>query len=137
MRSLARKTATIGATLALAVSGAVLVASPASAATSCYASSCTGKDPATTTCANDAITVSTNGDLELRYSPSCRAAWARDRNAVPGESVGIQNHPGQESDYSTFTSSGGAIWSMMDNDKDIQSQASSAGSKGFYRTGWY
>ncbi len=75
--------------------------------------------------------------MELRYSPSCRAAWARDRNAVSGESVSIQNHPGQDGDYSTVTYSGGPIWSMMDNDKDIQSQASSSSTNGFYRTGWY
>ncbi|MFD5461566.1 DUF2690 domain-containing protein [Kitasatospora sp. NPDC127059] len=137
MRSITRKAATIGATLALAVSGAMLAAGPASAATSCYASSCTGLDPATTTCANDAITVSTDGPLELRYSPSCRAAWARDRNAVAGESVSIQNHAGQDADYSTFTYSGGAIWSAMDNDAGIQSQASSHGSNGVHRTGWY
>ncbi|MFJ9610167.1 DUF2690 domain-containing protein [Kitasatospora sp. NPDC101176] len=137
MRSVTRKAATIGATLALALSGAVLAAAPASAATSCYASSCTGLDPANTTCANDAITVSTDGPLELRYSPSCRAAWARDRNAVPGENVAVQNHPGQSADYSTTTYSGGAIWSAMVNDKDIQSQASSTSTKGWYRTGWY
>ncbi|MFF2073874.1 DUF2690 domain-containing protein [Kitasatospora sp. NPDC058162] len=138
MRSLTRKAATAGATLVLAMSGALLAAGPASAATSCYASSCTGKDPATTTCANDAITVSTDGDLELRYSPSCRAAWARDRNADAGESVSIKNHPGQDNDYSTFTASGGAIWSAMDNDANIQSQATSnGGHKGYHETGWY
>ncbi|MFJ8472552.1 DUF2690 domain-containing protein [Kitasatospora sp. NPDC094011] len=137
MRSLTRKAATVGATLALAMSGAVLAAAPASAATSCYASSCTGLDPATTTCANDAVTVSTDGNLELRYSPSCRAAWARDKYAVAGESVSVRNHQGDSWDYSTFTYSGGSIWSAMVNDKDIQSQAHSSGTNGSHQTGWY
>ncbi|MER7845019.1 DUF2690 domain-containing protein [Kitasatospora sp. NPDC096077] len=137
MRSLTRKAATVGATLALAMSGAVLAAAPASAATSCYASSCTGLDPATTTCANDAVTVSTDGNLELRYSPSCRAAWARDKYAVVGESVSVRNHQGDSWDYSTVTYSGGSIWSAMVNDKDIQSQAHSSGTNGSHQTGWY
>jgi hypothetical protein len=61
----------------------------ANAATSCYASSCTGLVAANTTCVNDAEVVSraniydvTNtvvidGYVQLKYSPSCRAAWAR------------------------------------------------------------
>ncbi|MFJ4187198.1 DUF2690 domain-containing protein [Kitasatospora sp. NPDC089509] len=137
MRSLTRKAATVGATLALAMSGAVLAAVPASAATSCYASSCTGLDPATTTCANDAVTVLTDGPLELRYSPSCRAAWARDQHAVPGESVSIRNHQGDYWDYGTTNYGGGNTWSAMVNDKDIQSQAHSNGTNGTHQTGWY
>ncbi|WP_043663205.1 DUF2690 domain-containing protein [Streptomyces xylophagus] len=66
--------------LVLAAAGTA-IATPASAA-GCYGSSCEGKDPAAY-CQSDAITPS-NGAVwlgpayvELRYSPSCRAAWAR------------------------------------------------------------
>ena len=61
-------------------------ASQANAATSCYASSCTGLAAASTTCVNDAeIIYSVNiivqgyasGNVQLKYSPSCRATWAR------------------------------------------------------------
>jgi Protein of unknown function (DUF2690) len=61
-------------------------AAPASAATSCYASSCTGLVAADTTCVNDAEVVKQAniyygstiiGNIELKYSPSCRATWAR------------------------------------------------------------
>ncbi|MFD6983661.1 hypothetical protein ACFWAX_23570, partial [Streptomyces sp. NPDC059956] len=52
---------------ALLVTG--LIAAPtASAATSCYAASCNGLNPANTICQNDARTVSTGafGSMELR-----------------------------------------------------------------------
>jgi hypothetical protein len=61
-------------------------ASQANAATSCYATSCTGLAAASTTCVNDAeVIYSVNivhdstvvGNIQLRYSPSCRATWAR------------------------------------------------------------
>jgi hypothetical protein len=61
-------------------------AAPASAATTCYASSCTGKLAANTTCVNDAEVVEQAniyygstiiGNIQLKYSPSCRATWAR------------------------------------------------------------
>ncbi|MFD7454292.1 DUF2690 domain-containing protein [Kitasatospora sp. NPDC059827] len=137
MRSRIRKAATIGATLALAMSGAVLAAAPASAATSCYASSCNGLDPASTTCANDAITVSTNTTLELRYSPSCRAAWGRIKQyTIPGETVKVTNSIGQS--YSTTTATGHVtIWSPMVNDKDLKSTARDETSNGWQETDSY
>ncbi|WP_405435357.1 YjfA family protein [Streptomyces avidinii] len=56
-------------------------ASAAAAAPSCVGSACNGKNPAGTTCQNDARTVAESRDpmgaMELRYSPSCRAAWGR------------------------------------------------------------
>ncbi|MGW7544403.1 DUF2690 domain-containing protein [Streptomyces sp. NPDC054770] len=75
-----RNWATTLTVLALAAAGTA-IATPANAA-GCYGSTCEGKDPATY-CQSDAITPS-NGAIwlgsayvELRYSPSCRAAWAR------------------------------------------------------------
>jgi hypothetical protein len=54
--------------------------------TSCYASSCTGLAAASTTCVDDAEIIYTTdiydgstlvGNIELKYSPSCRTTWAR------------------------------------------------------------
>ncbi|MGW2373192.1 MULTISPECIES: DUF2690 domain-containing protein [Kitasatospora] len=135
MRSIARKTITAGATLVLAMSGAVLAAGPASAATNCYASGCNGLDPAATTCADDAVTVSTSGSLELRYSPSCRAAWGRDRYSVPGELLTVTNSAGQS--YGVSSPSGGPLWTRMVNDADLTSQAKDTTANGWERTGSY
>lgn len=70
----------------LAALSVVSAPTPASAAT-CYAGSCTGKDPRATGCDRDATnlgarnlyssTGSQVGKVELRYSQACRAAWAR------------------------------------------------------------
>ena len=60
----------------------------AHAATSCSGSSCTGLLAANTTCASDAVveeqtniveggTSTVIGNIQLKYSPSCRATWAR------------------------------------------------------------
>jgi hypothetical protein len=80
-----RRAARIGWTLAascLAVAAAVIVpAGPASAAV-CDGVSCNGQDPNQAGCAGDAINaappvVDQGVTLELRYSPSCHANWAR------------------------------------------------------------
>jgi hypothetical protein len=62
----------------------VLVANvpEAQAATSCYASTCTGKLAANTTCVSDGevveqANIGSIGYVQLKYSPSCRATWAR------------------------------------------------------------
>lgn len=60
-------------------------ASPATAAGSCYRLSCDYKDPQSTGCSADAYNLAevthhhTWGSIriEVRYSPSCQAAWAR------------------------------------------------------------
>ena len=74
------------------LTGVLSLASAGSAsAATCDAASCAGRSPVGTTCANDARTldsfnlVSGEGGsygnvkwkVELRYSPSCRASWAR------------------------------------------------------------
>lgn len=67
----------------------------ADAATTCYEGGCNGQAAANTTCANDAeVIYSVNiyrasvleGYLELKYSPSCRAAWARVISYLPNGS---------------------------------------------------
>jgi hypothetical protein len=84
MRKLLRMAVIIGSTVA----ALMLVPTSASAAT-CYASSCTFKDPQATGCAADAFTaksaVRSGRTVELRYSPTCRAAWARLRNGQIGD----------------------------------------------------
>ncbi|MDH6553882.1 hypothetical protein M2160_007981 [Streptomyces sp. SAI-117] len=69
----------------LLAGGGLLAATPAqAAATACSGSACDGKDPAVY-CQGDARTVESTrlgqALLELRYSPSCRAAWGRISNA--------------------------------------------------------
>jgi hypothetical protein len=73
------------AAIALAMAPATAQAAPASLG-SCYASSCTGHPAASYTCVNDAeIIYSVNlydgskvvGNVQLKWSPSCHASWAR------------------------------------------------------------
>ncbi|MFI1801933.1 DUF2690 domain-containing protein [Streptomyces sp. NPDC020379] len=121
-----RHPAAIGAILALAIPGAVVAASPASAATSCYGSSCTGLDPSSTTCADDARTVEVGGgtgEIQLRYSPSCRAAWARLQWSRGSGYIKVDNDNG-DAYKATVTGSGKTnVFTLMVNDKDITSNA--------------
>ncbi|MFB8204179.1 DUF2690 domain-containing protein [Kitasatospora purpeofusca] len=80
------------ATAATALGG--LAAPSASAATpqvtaGCSALSCYALDPVDAGCGADAYTVeavsSAKGTIELRYSPSCRANWARISGASAGQ----------------------------------------------------
>ncbi|MFJ2785320.1 MULTISPECIES: DUF2690 domain-containing protein [unclassified Streptomyces] len=123
MNQLTRKLATVASSLALAASGLLLASSPASAATSCYGSSCNGLDPAATICQNDAQTVRTSAwGVELRYSPTCRAAWARKTSGGSLDtSIHVQNTQGTT--YSTYYGGSGSVWTRMVNDKDIQAWA--------------
>ncbi|MCP2257621.1 Protein of unknown function (DUF2690) [Streptoalloteichus tenebrarius] len=63
-------------------------------------------DPIAAGCNEDAYTVGSvntpQGFIELRYSPSCRANWARINNARPGEWVWVcvQNAEGQDREFS-------------------------------------
>ncbi|MFI1657652.1 DUF2690 domain-containing protein [Streptomyces sp. NPDC020472] len=125
MNTLTRKLATAGSALALAASGLLFASSPASAATSCYASSCQGLDPSTTICQNDARTVGTTQlwGVELRYSPTCRAAWARYPTFTPARlTIFVQRRDGNGF-YSTPTDASHAVWTPMVNDKDLLSRA--------------
>jgi hypothetical protein len=66
-----------------------VIGTPAAHAAACYGSGCDGLDPQATGCYADAITPAGAGTiwaggvkLELRYSPSCGANWAR---MTPGQ----------------------------------------------------
>lgn len=104
---------------ALAAIALISGASPASAATSCYGSSCTGLDPATTVCQTDARTVRTaDWGVELRYSPTCRAAWARKTSGASFDTV-IRVHNSQGASAGVYYGGNGTAYTAMVNDKDI------------------
>ncbi|MFD8974183.1 MULTISPECIES: DUF2690 domain-containing protein [Streptomyces] len=141
MKTLTRKLATVGSALAMAASSLLLASSPASAATSCYASSCQGLDPATTICQNDARTVGTTTpwDAELRYSPTCRAAWARFPTFTPARlTIWVQRSDGNGF-YAVKTSGSNAVWTQMVNDKDLLARACAEyeGMGSYNCTSWY
>ncbi|MFF0556866.1 DUF2690 domain-containing protein [Streptomyces sp. NPDC004266] len=116
---LTRKLATAASALGLAASGLLFASSPASAATSCYASSCTGLDPSTTVCQNDARTVRTaDWGVELRYSPTCRAAWARKTSGGSLDTeIRVRNSAGDT--HGVYYGGWGTVYTAMVNDKDI------------------
>lgn len=73
-----------GASLALATSVALAPVGHAdTVAVTCYGDYCSGQDPTTTGCDQDAVTlesvpISTGaGQLDLRWSPTCKTNWAR------------------------------------------------------------
>ncbi|MGW7446645.1 DUF2690 domain-containing protein [Kitasatospora sp. NPDC054795] len=77
-----------------------LAAPTASAATtqvtaSCYGSSCNGQDPIDMGCNTDAYMVesawSEYGTIELRYSSSCKANWARLSGGAKGQWFWVEN----------------------------------------------
>lgn len=138
----------VGMTVLLAVvAGMLAVATPASAATrgseqtvqACSGSACDGRDPAVY-CQSDARTVESirlgQALLELRYSPGCRAAWARISNAgyntynqfTPWATV-HRNSDGRE--YTCYVPRNGtSCYSRMVNDANVTSYA-----KGEFDTG--
>jgi hypothetical protein len=80
--------ATIAILSASNTATATAVPPPANAAAGCYRSGCNGQDPQAMGCGNDAYNKASfryaGGNqflqgalLELRYSPSCDAAWVR------------------------------------------------------------
>lgn len=65
---------------------AITIPANATSAPDCYGGSCEGKDPSTTNCVDDAITImrygardegGAYGTVELRYSPKCHSNWNR------------------------------------------------------------
>ncbi|MFB7619383.1 DUF2690 domain-containing protein [Kitasatospora sp. NPDC056181] len=124
MSSLRRRAATVFAATTLAVAGGLTLAPAASAASSCYASSCTGLDPASTTCQYDAYTarygtVAGRG-IELRYSPSCRAVWARSVAGIFGDKLDVQNSNGTYRWTMVQTQNS---WTTMVNDANVTAHA--------------
>ncbi|MFD8974185.1 MULTISPECIES: DUF2690 domain-containing protein [Streptomyces] len=139
MNALTRKLATVGSALAMAASSLLLASSPASAATSCYASSCEGLDPATTICQNDARTVAETyfpGGIELRYSPTCRTAWARYNGTLAMNFTVMVERENADGSYSPHYSAyyygnGAGVWTRMVNDAGITARACGYASGGY------
>ncbi len=87
--------------VALGLAMFAVPAVPASAATGgCYGASCTGLDP-TGRCDGDAYTVYSIaindaalylGQLDLRYSPSCKANWGRFSTASGSRYIALWNY---------------------------------------------
>jgi Protein of unknown function (DUF2690) len=80
--SVKRRCGVVAATAAV-VCGSWAVAAPRAMAVSCWGDWCSGQDPMTSGCAADAETLAavdadqSAGRLELRWSPTCKTAWAR------------------------------------------------------------
>jgi hypothetical protein len=136
----------IGLLAAFVLSATVIVpltAGPAAAA-SCFASSCTGKDPINTGCVNDAQTIYTvngvgawgSGTLQLRYSPTCAAAWAKIYNdgSWNFDTISVSNTIGNYESQAVGNSSGAAYTNMVNDLGSIQSIACVGPSQ---CTGWY
>ncbi|GGU72657.1 hypothetical protein GCM10010275_04020 [Streptomyces litmocidini] len=141
MNALTRKFATVGSALAMAGSSLLLASSPASAATSCYASTCEGLDPSTTICQNDARTVmdSYYPGVELRYSPTCRAAWARySMGAAFSFKVSVERKDSTMKFETPYYGNGATVWTRMINDAGLYARACGRVSEADWGcTGWY
>ncbi|MFF8911627.1 DUF2690 domain-containing protein [Streptomyces olivaceoviridis] len=78
--------------------------SPTVAATAtCAGATCASMEPAATICAKDAVTAyvgrNYGATVELRYSPHCRAAWAKMSRTSPGDRVLITPKAGTTEEY--------------------------------------
>lgn len=73
------------------------------AAASCDGASCLHLDPVGTVCDRDAATAAEDRDfgvlIELRYSPSCHAAWAKMTGGSPGDRVQVFGTPPEQEEY--------------------------------------
>jgi hypothetical protein len=90
-----RKSVLVALALTLIAFSCLLVSTrPAAAAVGCTASQCDYESPTQTGCSNDAITAEHidlkewdlggyYGTVQLRYSPTCRTAWAKVIMPVP------------------------------------------------------
>ncbi|MBQ1019599.1 DUF2690 domain-containing protein [Micromonospora sp. D93] len=105
-----------------------------SAATVGCGSPCDGKDSQTYSalvggvrgsCAQDARTVKTASNVELRYSPFCRTAWARQTDSfgyMSGVLVFSWYSDGRQRSWQDDLGTAGS-WSKMVNDKGLTASA--------------
>jgi len=114
----------------------VLPAVPASAEPvpvgGCFSSGCTGKDPEKY-CQGDASTVDSfrlaGAIVELRYSPSCEAVWARLSGPWPAagaeapQAKVIRNQDGRTYTCTYARRGQRSCWTKMLNDRGFQSYA--------------
>ncbi len=120
----------------LAVFTLLSSSSPASAASQsfCSNSACDGADPISSGCSADAITAATldgveDGEpfkIELRYSPSCRSAWARGTGPRRSATIFIHRVEGKPLEIHSAkltASSGGSYRNWTDMVDDAGSKA--------------
>ncbi|WP_203913051.1 DUF2690 domain-containing protein [Rhizocola hellebori] len=119
---------------------AAFTAGPANAG-GCYGSSCNGRNPQGL-CSADArtaksVTTPYGVLVELRYSPSCRAAWGRILNAYTNDVVVVDSTDGRS--YTATVRFGKDAFTLMVNDIDpLQAHAcGGATSPDFRCTDWY
>ncbi|MBD0711032.1 hypothetical protein BU197_22455 [Streptomyces sp. CBMA291] len=107
----------------MAASSLLIATAPASAAVSCSGSTCDGLDPATSVCQNDARTIQTaDWGVELRYSPTCRAAWARKTSGGSLDTT-IWIHNSQGASQGVYYGGYGTVYTAMVNDKGVTAWA--------------
>ncbi|MGW7238221.1 DUF2690 domain-containing protein [Streptomyces sp. NPDC054804] len=72
-------------------------------ATGCAGAACASLEPAATVCSQDAVTAyigrKYGASVELRYSPHCRAAWAKMSNTSPGDRIIITPKKGDTEEH--------------------------------------
>ncbi|MFI8952182.1 DUF2690 domain-containing protein [Streptomyces sp. NPDC053750] len=77
--------------------------SPSPSTVKCWRKTCYGVDPKYATCGEDATTYYTGKGhgilVELRFSPSCQAAWAKMTGTTQGDVVRITNNAGDTRHY--------------------------------------
>jgi hypothetical protein len=120
----------IGMVAVMIAAGAALSVAPASASTdtaqllTCTGSGCLGKNPMLYTCSQDAQTVRSasreGATIQLRYSPSCRSAWAREVNGRVGDFLWVRNPREQET---THITSGTSAFTLMVSDSGVTAAA--------------
>jgi hypothetical protein len=135
MRTAKRLPRPLAVLVAVAIGLTVSLAGGAPAAAACgYA--CDGRDPQPaggkqSVCVDDADTIFTvrhptiNTAVELRYSPNCRTAWARqlyDRGWLSGVLVESYYADGTRRMTQTDRTTGGP-WSRMVNDANLTARA--------------
>lgn len=66
----------------------IVLSAPKASAVTCYGDNCSGKDPQSSGCANDAYTATAANtasfSLQVRYSPTCKTNWTRLVMYTPG-----------------------------------------------------
>ncbi|HEY3881272.1 MAG TPA: DUF2690 domain-containing protein [Trebonia sp.] len=126
-----RKLVVSAAILAISSSVLIGIGPQAHAAQSCIAGGCNGLLAANTTCVNDAEIIYSNniyngstvvGNIQLRYSPSCRAAWGRViSNLAYGSLAYVGNNAGESSQdcAGAWKAGTGCNTTMIDDDAAI------------------
>ncbi|MDX2623614.1 DUF2690 domain-containing protein [Streptomyces sp. NPDC019826] len=75
----------------------------------CKDEACIGLEPNYTVCRTDAVTAFVDADteilVELRYSPKCRAAWAKIKGTSPGDVAQIRDLTGRTRKHTQISGS--------------------------------